>query len=58
MEDDKVFEALQVIKEYCGEQESNCEGCKLYYEDGGCALTNYVPDEWKINVNKKYKFIL
>ena len=32
MNDDKVLEALQVIKEYCKEQENVCENCKFYNE--------------------------
>lgn len=32
MSDDKVLEALQVIKEYCKEQEDICENCKFYDE--------------------------
>ena len=59
MDDDKVLEALQVIKKYCGEQALPCKGCKLYDETGeGCRLENESPADWKINVNKEYKFIL
>ena len=59
MSDDKVLEALQVIKEYCKEQENICENCKFYDEtDEVCILENVEPVDWKINVNKEYKFIL
>ena len=52
MNDDKVLEALQVIKKYC-------EGCKLYVEtDKSCTLDITSPADWEINVDKKYKFIL
>jgi hypothetical protein len=59
MNDDKVLEALQVIKKYCEEQNVNCEGCKLYVEtDKSCTLDITSPADWEINVDKKYKFIL
>lgn len=59
MNEDKVLEALQVIKKYCEEQEPPCKGCKFYDETGdGCIFENESPAEWKINVNKEYKFIL
>ena len=59
MNDDKVLEALQVIKKYCEEQNFNCEGCKFYVEtDKRCALAITSPADWEINVDKKYKFIL
>ena len=59
MNDDKVLEALQVIKKYCEEQNANCEGCKLYAEtDESCTLDINSPVEWKINIDKEYKFIL
>ena len=59
MSDDKVLEALQVIKEYCKEQEDICENCKFYNKAGeGCTLSIEAPADWKINVNKEYKFIL
>lgn len=59
MSDDKVLEALQVIKEYCKEQGDICENCKFYDEtDEACILENVEPVDWKINVNKEYKFIL
>ena len=59
MNDDKVLEALQVIKKYCEEQGQPCKSCKFYNEAGECcALTIDAPFEWKINVNKEYKFIL
>lgn len=60
MNDDEVLEALQVIKKYCGEQaQDSCKGCRLYNEAGkGCTLSIDSPFEWRINVNKEYKFIL
>ena len=59
MNDDKVLEALQVIKEYCKEQENVCENCKFYSESyESCIFYNVEPAVWEINVNKEYKFIL
>lgn len=56
MSDDKVLEALQIIKKHCEEQGINCENCKLS-KRGECAI-DFPPSDWKINVNKEYKFIL
>ena len=59
MNDDKVLEALQVLKKYCEEQKANCESCKFYIEAyNSCTLSINSPNEWKINVDKEYKFIL
>lgn len=58
MEDDKVLEALQVIKEYCRGQNLDCENCRLWDGNDSCTLSIDVPSDWKIKQNKEYKFIL
>lgn len=44
----KLVDALIVIKEVCKDPENDCPTCPLGREDGTCMICKDVPDSWKI----------
>ena len=57
MDDDKVLEALSTLQDYCNKFE-DCKGCRITNDDGKCSIRDKIPMNWKINKDKKIKYIL
>lgn len=51
---DKLYEAIQTIKEECTRHERGCIGCQLETKDGYCLLdeSNGNPGDWDLEVLK------
>ncbi|MBQ0113849.1 MAG: hypothetical protein KBT03_12025 [Bacteroidales bacterium] len=54
--EDKMLEALTLIKETCMHQES-CRYCELSGVDGTCGINKGTPDQWIIEQKKITKYL-
>lgn len=46
----EVKQALEVIKNFCGEDKSHCEKCPFYHaRQDDCELTMDAPQNWDID---------
>ena len=47
MNKEEILKAVNIIKEVCLEQKSNCMDCPFFSKDG-CYITSNYPDHWEI----------
>lgn len=46
---DKLYEALNIVKEHCAAQSANCEGCLLNPSpDFPCGFMEEIPEDWDL----------